>query len=37
MQDGRLAVLGPTRMSYPEVIKRVEEIKELLESWKQEV
>lgn len=37
MQDGRLAVLGPTRMSYPEVIKRVEEVKELLESWKQEV
>lgn len=36
MQDGRLAVLGPTRMSYPEVIKRVEEVKELLESWKQE-
>lgn len=37
LQDGRLAVLGPTRMSYPDVIKCVEEVKELLESWKQEV
>jgi len=31
---GRIAVLGPTRMSYQKVITVVEEVKELLESWK---
>jgi transcriptional regulator of heat shock response len=34
MSDGRLAVLGPTRMSYPRVIGIVEEVKDLLESWR---
>jgi transcriptional regulator of heat shock response len=34
MTDGRLAVLGPTRMSYPNVISIVEEVKDLLESWR---
>lgn len=34
MKDGRIAVLGPTRMSYPETIRIVEEAKGLLESWK---
>lgn len=35
MKEGRIAVLGPTRMSYENVIGVVEEMKELLESWKQ--
>jgi transcriptional regulator of heat shock response len=30
---GRIAVLGPTRMSYPRVIAVVEEVREMLESW----
>lgn len=34
LAEGRLAVLGPTRMSYAQVIGIVEEVKELLESWK---
>lgn len=34
MKEGRIAVLGPTRMGYENVIGVVEEVKELLESWK---
>lgn len=33
---GRIAVLGPTRMYYPQVISVVSDVKRLLESWKQE-